>query len=334
MISDPHFVRDHLNRLKSQPFSTTGILTRSSINKGDYSFIDPQTDEKFDLCLKKCLGEENSSLSLKASCDGLLLVHTERIMEHRYDGNYYVCNPITRQFFKLPIPPSQWFGASGLAYDAKNQHYKVVGWFGTGDNEGCKCMVFEVIPNMMNHNNELSFASSLKSSWRELIVPRGCRLQRFGCPASVRGALHWVAFNHDYNEHCIISMDITREVFMEIKLPRYEPINRVFTLIGLEGSLYLAQSSFVRNTYNLGSTFLWILEDDLEKDQVWTKLCYFECNGGGGGGDHGSKIHKFVSIYDTKFLQDLWLRVIKRDRETYMSSYFDIHLNSLVTWDT
>ncbi|XP_042491409.1 F-box protein At3g08750-like [Macadamia integrifolia] len=323
-ISDPQFVHAHLNRMKSKPLS--GILTRSLINKGDYSFLDPQRDEKFDLCLKNCLGEEDGFLYLKASCDGLLLVHAERIMECRYERNYYICNPITRRFLKLPIPPSQWFGASGLAYDVRSRCYKVVGWFGTGG-EGCKCMMFTLREDMINICDE-SF-ESLKS-WKELSLPRGCKLQRFTSPASVKGGLYWVAFNHEYNEHCIISMDITREVFLEIKLPRYEPINRVFTLVGFEGSLYLAQSSSVHNTYNLGSTFLWVLED-LDKDNVWTKLCYFECNGG--GGDHGSEIHKFVSNYDTKLLQEIWLMVIKKDRETYMISYSDTHLNSLVTWD-
>ncbi|KAF5199474.1 hypothetical protein FRX31_010940 [Thalictrum thalictroides] len=251
-ISDPCFVKDHLNKqrsllpgiIKLDEFSPPPEKPTYHIRKCDTLFFfdfDYITKESFSINLKKIITNRNY-FRLMASCDGLLVI---QIIDCS-PKCYYLINPATSSYTQLPSPP-QCFSNCRLLYDSSLDDYNVVGW-----NSG---ETFFVLSVGDSNNTE-------PSCWRVFLLPVDDQTPISGVIV-VKGQLLWLIRNG--NHSIIRSLNITNGEVGEIMLPEYK-IEWKLRIIEMKGCLYLANFP----EWDEHCFIVWILEDWDEK--LWAKL--------------------------------------------------------------
>ncbi|XP_010263252.1 PREDICTED: F-box protein At5g07610-like [Nelumbo nucifera] len=126
-ISNPRFTHNHCLR---NPSSVSGLFLRISLislppEKPNFDFI--SLDGKPTMAPFKSLmfSDDHEAIDLKQSCNGLLCCRSFR--RNRGKHNYYIYNPVTKQYTTLPQPKGISVFCIHLAFDPqKSPHYKAV----------------------------------------------------------------------------------------------------------------------------------------------------------------------------------------------------------------
>ncbi|KAK9167620.1 hypothetical protein Scep_002811 [Stephania cephalantha] len=271
--TDAQFIKTHLQHFKSLP---PGAITLSN-HQENHMYYNAASREHFVVDLPDILNDRNAMLTPVVSYDGLLLILRKPISPDLLTfPDYYICNPITRKFTKLPPPPRWWRYPSDIMYDSTTQHYKVVSW-----STKIGCMVLT-----LNGRNE-------QSSWRISGAPfLQCDVAHHG--VAYKGTLNWVAkvpivdsLGVGERKKCVmLTMDIGTEEVKEIELPRqerhYDANNKgtQVQVIEMNGALCVVYDYLVGDFDETVGVHVWVLEDYLE--HKWRKVYEVErvlCDG-------------------------------------------------------
>ncbi|KAJ4971495.1 hypothetical protein NE237_004594 [Protea cynaroides] len=249
-ISDPLFANAQLQQFKP----IYGLICKSS-KPGIFSYFNLQKrgEKEIDFKVDELLWDT----VLRHSCNGFLL-----LQEHKFDYQFYVCNPIIRWHLKLPKfrPRYKIYSWSSLlVYDNSNHKYKVVITF--YDTVSYKCGVFTL------GDKEGGGDGNSCGFWRVLNMPADYKLA-YCEPLSVNGALHWMACKKSEEEirkmdTYVLLMDIASEEFRVIKSPLRPTLWWLLDLLVIKGSLCL----FCPVSFD--QVDLWVLSDTLK--QSWNK---------------------------------------------------------------
>ncbi|OMO52212.1 hypothetical protein COLO4_37351 [Corchorus olitorius] len=209
------FISDPRLSCRLLPDTVSGLfLCKTSRGKLEYEFV-PLTHHKPPF--KSLTFDDNpSGLRILQSCNGLLCCSSDYAYSNKQD--YYIYNPTTKQYFKLPqlaIEDTIKIYGVGLAFDpAKSCHYKVV---------------FVRQANFSDHDKncyQIEVYSSQTRSWSlsgsQFVAPNGTD---FKAGVFCNGAIHWpfrLYFNVDEEKLGeIATMPPIPEEWQERTLPIY-----------------------------------------------------------------------------------------------------------------
>ncbi|KNA13203.1 hypothetical protein SOVF_118230 [Spinacia oleracea] len=206
LLSEPQFIKAHLNRIKQHPTTEESIICRhfyalysTRLNNAHHLF-----DEIKGFATKLNLDGHCFDLFdfQFASCDGLILVRDVEI-------KLLLINPTTREVKPLPeIDPLLSPVIFGIGYDSVNDDYKVV-IAGISD-EGLIFFIYSV----------------KNGSWKrvEKNVPFDHNASFFSTGVFVNGYIHWVAYKKDVS--IIAAFNVAEEKFCELPLPSIADIKK------------------------------------------------------------------------------------------------------------
>ncbi|XP_021739426.1 F-box protein CPR30-like [Chenopodium quinoa] len=131
LLSQPHFIKTHLNRIKHIPTTQESLLfvsndSTSSFYSVHFKNAHYRSEEitvfasKLNLSDRIYIRTERSNV---ASCDGLILLNNEPF------NKWLLVNPTTTAMKELPISPfalKNNITMCGLGYDSVNDDYKVI----------------------------------------------------------------------------------------------------------------------------------------------------------------------------------------------------------------
>ncbi|XP_058201522.1 F-box/kelch-repeat protein At3g06240-like [Rhododendron vialii] len=233
LISDPHFVKTHLNQTKTKnsnyPEQKIVILSRfGNLNSVDYNDVNP-TSTKLEFPSVEQHDTEKW-VKVLSSCDGLLLVS-------RSDKSIFLLNPSTRECKKLLVCPfvqnSNSYGVPnvyGLGYDSSTDDYKVVLTLSSFYENGCSITTLAVYSLKTN-------AWRRREDFHRYIVGNSGGVFLNGC-------LHYLSWNGNGSNFIITAFDLSGEIFKEVPMPT--PLGRCesgdydyYDVVVLGGSLCL-----------------------------------------------------------------------------------------------
>ncbi|KAK9285776.1 hypothetical protein L1049_024977 [Liquidambar formosana] len=247
LISDPHFVKTHLNRATTSDNNTYQqsqriLILSETVQSMDFetSSGDPSVVELDSLSkISKC------SLFIAGSCNGLVCLECNQ--------DIFLCNPATREYRKLPTPGHcpTILTFYGFGYDSSIDDYKMI----------------RIIPNNMNYLG-ISSADVLTlktNSWRRISDWPWRGFPDMG--VFVNGALHWLANDANYVDYLIASFDLAGEKFKEVEKPNLGDEKSNFTIGVLGGCLCVFH--YHHENGSKAST-IWVLKQYGVKES-WTK---------------------------------------------------------------
>ncbi|PRQ52358.1 putative F-box domain, galactose oxidase/kelch, beta-propeller, F-box associated interaction [Rosa chinensis] len=205
LISDPYFIRKHLNCINTKISTSYSLLIRSEIfRSAEYEAIlkclshdGPLPSRRLDfpvldrlVCISKIL--------IVGSCNGLICLILDFVTEESF--TFMIWNPCTGEYQVLPQPPVHASRGCffGFGYDSTSDDYKVI--------VGSSRYEFVVVFMLK------------KGSWRKLErLNRYFEVNWHGC--LVNEALHWVLTQEEDGwliAPRIVSFDLGEEKFHEI----------------------------------------------------------------------------------------------------------------------
>ncbi|XP_059630864.1 F-box/kelch-repeat protein At3g06240-like [Cornus florida] len=269
LISDPYFIKLHLNRsihsknwhkLSFYRFGPQSIIDYESlfgnnnVNDGSNAsnavvklyppFLSPSSD--------KCI-------TVIGSCNGLIcyLIHyglLQIIVE------IILYNPSTRVYKKLPEPPHWIVGNFGFAYDSSNDDYKVLIAKRHFSDVIFKFCIFSL------RDNSWRTMPGVDCNYVDIFSSSSCCLN---------GALHWLL-----KPRVIVCFDLLKEVFSEMSLDGIQGGNEIdlsFCKMGvLEECLYAVSAS---NGVNGRLVEIWLMKEYGVKAS-WSKFITIPCDVG------------------------------------------------------
>nr|CAD1845111.1 unnamed protein product [Ananas comosus var. bracteatus] len=228
LTSDPSFVYSHALRntnplllIQAQPLydltdSIVLYLFDAFSHGVDEIALSPTKTKSFP-------GNENPNLKLLASCNGFLCFR-----ESAPNSNYYVTNPITKDWVFVPKSDNSEMGSLCGFY----LHYPA------GD--------YRLLLTIAGLGFEVCTVAIDSDSWRRIGWPDynvpSCSI---ACPVLLHGCLHWMGSKYDAftssTTNGIVAFDTQLEEFRQISHPNStRSINRNH-LLEIEGSLGLCQ---------------------------------------------------------------------------------------------
>ncbi|KAI3823016.1 hypothetical protein L1987_10619 [Smallanthus sonchifolius] len=254
LISDPHFVKSHLNLSTCNTLYAHHRLIFSTvpkINLKSCSLYDVMYDNSVNaLELDYPLKHPRKSVWMVGSCNGLLCIAIE-------EDTLFIWNPSTRKSNRLPYCGRKaqpgCYVLYGFGYEECTDDYRVVE-ISCVFKEGAKYDTVVRIYSLKNGN------------WKKIgAFPHGIPLDDSGKFSN--GALHWAAskdFGSSYS-WMIVSLDLAKETYGEILQPVYAEGDKDLTLGALGECLC------VLCNYRGIRAELWVMKVYGVKDS-WTKL--------------------------------------------------------------
>ncbi|TVU02602.1 hypothetical protein EJB05_51893, partial [Eragrostis curvula] len=187
---------------------------------------------------------DRGEIYVTSSCNGLLVCCRPIISTGRSKSNWFVCNPLTRNFVEIDVPDSIGHYLL-LAYDpTKSRHYKIFAF----------------------DNYNINVYSSQTRSWRIAVHFDHCDYPFRGlrCYHSVfwNGSLVWVVRNH------LVRLLVDDEQIVEIPMPR-TPEGWICAYVGESGG-HLQMIGFTEEERLTG--FLDVLEMQDQGSSEWSVL--------------------------------------------------------------
>ncbi|KAM7488233.1 hypothetical protein LguiB_025717 [Lonicera macranthoides] len=268
LISDPNFVRKHLNHvLVDESNNHHKLIVHSSPHFYSIDYhceesLDSSTSTKRDFPLQSTNG-----LYFLGSCNGLLLLGF-------YDKTYLynalvLWNPSFTDYNLLPessfISTSGSVRLLGFGYDSSTKDYKVV----------------RVITNsrygkpMRDVEQKVEIYTLKTNSWKTIQggIPYGNVSIEAVQGTLVDGSIYWIVTDADFVDkeefdNLILAFDLIDEKFRSMGVPRYDDGESVWgSLVEVRGCLGLYQT-----LYQSPDVMIWILMEDENRNKCWTKL--------------------------------------------------------------
>ncbi|KAI4334810.1 hypothetical protein L6164_013518 [Bauhinia variegata] len=262
LISDPHFVKLHLDRAERKRL----ILGSYSLHSVD---CEPPLDdrvvaEQLDFPLKENLNLNDNYVEIFGSSNGLLCIMPK-------PKRFFVFNPTTGESREIPFlsvaPPSDTnvnqSNLFGFGYAPSVDDYKFV-----RVSYGCITNVFSLRTNLWKTVQE-KFDYDLSGS--------------LSLGTYLHGSVHWVARINE-GPVVIVAFDLSEEKFKELPLPAAIPNFDLFNVGVLRGCLCLLHSSglsihhefWLMNEYGMKDSWRQILI--AEPYSFLKPLCYWKTN--------------------------------------------------------
>ncbi|XP_010263422.2 PREDICTED: F-box protein At5g07610-like [Nelumbo nucifera] len=231
LISDPFFVN-----LRNRTTNVVSALFFKRVHSSELYFVFLDRNNSNDDIPIRDLSfvEDSVGLEVTHSCNGLICCRSRRRCTDYFYFTYYICNPTTKQYRKLP--PTLGGGVVhsfvNIAFDpCKSPHYKAIC---ISSNDGWHWQI-EI------------YYSEIKQ-WRQICGEPFTSLgMNFDRGVLWNGAMHWIS-----TEGSSLSFDVERECFRRmpsmplISIDR-EYRNRMYLYIGeSQGHLYLIGTDFDR----------------------------------------------------------------------------------------
>ncbi|GMY19079.1 F-box/kelch-repeat protein At3g06240-like isoform X1 [Fagus crenata] len=201
------------------------------------------------------------------TCNGLVCLSDDLF---GYANQFFLWNPCLRKFINLAYPNVNYrshggFDASiGFGFDSKTNDYKVVRVVTLVDN-----------PDSRKDRPVVEVHSLSTGEWRMVTaLPPICTL--LGCTqvGFVDGALHWLAFRRNDDDHkfhhFVLVFDLVDEVFREILLPELPGYETTYKLEG-SVSVYGNSLALFQKEYNNGQQNIWVMKE-YGVASSWTKV--------------------------------------------------------------
>ncbi|KMT17809.1 hypothetical protein BVRB_2g033480 [Beta vulgaris subsp. vulgaris] len=267
LLSQPHFIKTHLNRTKHDLREESLILfcdesqSMYSIqlnNKNAHHVFDKITTPATKLCFYDHHNFASTTFARNmASCDGLILVRDE-------EDKLVLVNPTTREVKELPcspyaLDPGASFTMYGLGYDSVSDDYKVVtiSYYDTDNEHEPDCTEMFVNVYSVRHGSWKCADSS----------PYDHAVGHLAAGVCVDGFIYWLASrNSDYSS-VIAAFDLGEEKFREMPPPSLVDREKfVFNhLVALGGCLCMFSSS------GTCETDFWVMKQ-YGVAESWTKI--------------------------------------------------------------
>ena len=201
------------------------------------------------------------------TCNGLVCLSDDLF---GYANQFFLWNPCLRKFINLAYPNVNYrshggFDASiGFGFDSKTNDYKVVRVVTLVDN-----------PDSRKDRPVVEVYSLSTGEWRMVTaLPPICTLLGRERVGFVNGALHWLAFRRnddDHNfHHFVLVFDLGDEVFREIMLPELPGYETTYKLEG-SVSVYGNCLALFQKEYNNGQQNIWVMKE-YGVASSWTKV--------------------------------------------------------------
>ncbi|XP_059629847.1 F-box/kelch-repeat protein At3g06240-like [Cornus florida] len=265
LISDPYFIKLHLNRsihsknwhkLSFYRFGPQSIDYESLFGNNNVNDVSNAVVKLYPPFLSRSC---DNLFCVIGSCNGLICY----IVEH---GQIILYNPSTRVYKKLPQPPHWIVGYFGFAYDSSNHDYKVIMATCHINDDIFKSCIFSLRDNSWRTMPDVgcNYVDILSLSSVDIFSLSGCCLN---------GALHWLL-----KPGVIVCFDLSKEVFSEMSLDGIQggqEIDLWFCRLGvLEGCLYAVS---VSNGVNGRLVEVWLMKEYGVKAS-WSKFISIPCD--------------------------------------------------------
>ncbi|XP_048139111.1 F-box/kelch-repeat protein At3g06240-like [Rhodamnia argentea] len=258
LISDPSFVKLHLQRLKARDLIPSQRIIIGSpcdnlLQTVDYETLDHGSEDPLVVvphsievpCRKPCI---------VGSCDGLVC-----LLE---SGIFLICNPTTREYRELPVSdiPRDYELFCGFGYDPRSDDYKIV----------------EGVVDYGNWENwEVARFSFKSGSWRRIQFPYQELIHQQVSLSGVywNGALHWYVYDLiSDKKSMIMSFDLSEERFhWELPVPEVD-VGMTLVGLGIHGASLFIHSG------NYGPRMeAWIMDEHGRGGGSWTKWFSIDC---------------------------------------------------------
>ncbi|XP_059636132.1 F-box protein At5g18160-like [Cornus florida] len=277
MITDPYFILTHRNRSLQNP----NLLLLRKVPNDDDSDNPQKKKTTVEVCGLDSDGKLNIGFTLDVNDAIDMLPSKWDLICFAGENGFYVCNPSTQEFVKLPEASCCTSGEinAGMGYISSRNEYVLIHLYDRSldiyvDNDiGC-----EVI--------RLSDGCVRNCSWK--VVEANCPHVVRGWGVLVENVFYWMIweeYDHPGNE-AIVSFDLEKEEFGTISPPEgcLDP-NGVWSLVELRGSLCLVDSATQPSTMDI-----WVLKD-LENHK-WVKEFRIDWNG------FSEELLKFITPLD------------------------------------
>ncbi|KAA0044047.1 putative F-box/LRR-repeat/kelch-repeat protein [Cucumis melo var. makuwa] len=273
LINDPKFVTKHL--LDSFPHKHVllkRIITNNS-GKKEHVFsilefsLDRSVSSVYDVPLpfhespRPCLSYPVlPNLDVRGHSHGLIC-----LSDHNRD--IFLCNPLTRQFRKLPPtilvvpepegPVNLSLGVVGFGYDVKCRDFKVVKLVG-------------IWRGLVRYPARVEIYDLRKDRWREIKTLADVTF--LGAPSFDmyhEGTFYWLGIDLPSDEEVILTFDMSKEAFRKISIPEsfHSRLEDYTTLMVLDGSLRIFSYLVFKSNDKVFD--IW----ETEMDRVsWSKL--------------------------------------------------------------
>ncbi|KAM7485151.1 hypothetical protein LguiA_001160 [Lonicera macranthoides] len=277
LISNPNFVRKHLNHV----LLLEDLDQKSNSNQHHNKFIIYSNPEFYsvDCCyVEESLHSISTTMrhfplpsplgvAILGSCNGLLLIGFYG-KNFNYDA-LLLWNPSLRDYNILPQRSSISWGhirLLGFGYDSSLEDYKVVALVVNS---------IHALP-MRDVQQKVEIYTLRTNSWKTIRggIPYGNvsigQLQG----TLVGGSIYWLVTDADYEDeevydNLILAFDLIDENFRLFGVPRDDDGDST-----LGGSLVEARGclGFYQTQYSSGDVMIWILKEDVNNTEYWTKL--------------------------------------------------------------
>ncbi|XP_026415860.1 F-box protein CPR1-like [Papaver somniferum] len=259
-ISNPNFVKSHLNQTKNNSSSNSRLLLGigDDLHSIGYDSLVPSMDfEDSAVRMRYPFKLQIQCVRLFGSCDGLVFLWLYGCSVYSDDGEDILCawNPATREYKNIPQSPSIHFNdicINGLVYDGKNDDYKFV----IGADGLSELTTFVEIFSLRSN------------SWERILTPYWSTYGDWKTGVLVNGDLHWLAKGEC--GVCIVYLDISCGMpwFKEIQLPTVP--NLEFLIVGVleEGCLCVVSDN--GDSVGLGRVQVWEMKVYGVRES-WTK---------------------------------------------------------------
>ncbi|KAI3413007.1 Pre-mRNA-processing factor 19 [Psidium guajava] len=253
LISDPSFVKSHLQRLKARDLIPSQRIIVGSPCHSLLETVDYETFDQDRVVLVPHRIKPGWKPCIVGSCDGLVCLLVP--------GNYLIYNPTTSEYRELPVCdfPRLYELFYGFGYDSRSDDYKIVeGW---ADNDNWE-------------NWEVAIFSLKSGSWRRIQVQFQEDHQEVTLPGVYwNGALHWCVHDVIFHDKSIImSFDLSEERFhRELPVPGGD-VNKTLVGLGIHGASLFIHSGGYRPHMEA-----WITDEHRRGGGLWTKWLSIDC---------------------------------------------------------
>lgn len=238
MISDPHFIKSHLDRAND----IHNLCLKRYINYGptmkSFGLEDRITRYEHTIPVTKF----SESVEIFGSCNGLLLLGDD-------DHTYYLWNPSTRllrSFSGLSIQRKQLRNFA-LGYDSKTSAYKFIRIMRVNSEMYDLSTSNKTGYRPRSHNDKhydvtKAHMYNFKTGCWKMIEDLSYLIFEDAQGVTVNGAPHWVVFRDHHGEDDVIDLvivyfDLTEEKFIEIPKPSWLEHSSIYEFGVFEGKL-------------------------------------------------------------------------------------------------